>query len=58
LNRSPRYPDLWPHLSKINADFTRETRGVRMSGAAASNLCHLAEGCTDVYWQFNLKVIK
>lgn len=47
---------MWPHLNLIITDFTRETRGIRMSGAAASNLCHLAEGVTDAYWQFNLKV--
>jgi myo-inositol-1(or 4)-monophosphatase len=26
-----------------------------MSGAAAANLCHLAAGQVDAYWQFNLK---
>jgi hypothetical protein len=26
-----------------------------MSGAAAANLCHLAAGVVDSYWQFNLK---
>ena len=38
------YPDMWPHLVHLHTELTRETRGIRMSGAAAANLCHLAEG--------------
>ncbi len=49
------YADLWPHLQKLHLSWTRDTRGVRMCGAAAANLCHLAEGQVDAYWQFNLK---
>lgn len=45
-----------PTLAGLLADFTRTTRGIRMSGAAAANLCHLAEGSIDAYYQFNLKV--
>lgn len=48
-------PDMWDELSKMYQEFTKETRGVRMHGAAAANLCHLAYGCIDAYWQFGLK---
>ncbi|GLC40365.1 hypothetical protein PLESTM_001054600, partial [Pleodorina starrii] len=49
------YPDMWPQLSALHRSFTGQCRGVRMSGAAAANLCHLAMGCIDSYWQYNLK---
>mmetsp|Transcript_31073 Transcript_31073/g.68990 ORF Transcript_31073/g.68990 Transcript_31073/m.68990 type:complete len:341 (+) Transcript_31073:71-1093(+) len=49
------YEDMWPHLQQLHTVFTRDSRGVRMSGAAAANLCHLAQGTIDTYWQFNLK---
>ena len=49
------YPDMWKPLEALLKDVTQETRGVRMSGAAAANLCHLASGCIDAYYQFNLK---
>jgi fructose-1,6-bisphosphatase/inositol monophosphatase family enzyme len=39
-----------PTLAGLLADF------IQMSGAAATNLCHLAEGSIDAYYQFNLKV--
>ncbi|KAG2489559.1 hypothetical protein HYH03_012010 [Edaphochlamys debaryana] len=49
------YEDMWPQLSALHRSFTEQCRGVRMSGAAAANLCHLAMGCLDGYWQYNLK---
>ncbi|KAG2435228.1 hypothetical protein HXX76_007310 [Chlamydomonas incerta] len=49
------YDDMWPQLTVLHKDFTEKSRGVRMSGAAAANMCHLAMGCIDAYWQYNLK---
>ncbi|KXZ47648.1 hypothetical protein GPECTOR_34g807 [Gonium pectorale] len=49
------YEDMWPQLSGLHRTFTEKCRGVRMSGAAAANLCHLAMGSIDAYWQYNLK---
>lgn len=49
------YEDMWAPLEALLKDVTREARGVRMSGAAAANLCHLATGVVDAYYQFNLK---
>lgn len=49
------YEDMWPQLQNLYREFTEKSRGVRMSGAAASNMCHLALGCIDAYYQYNLK---
>lgn len=49
------YDELWPAMAELHRDFTQTAMGIRMSGAAAANLCHLAEGTIDAYWQFNLK---
>ncbi|GIL65064.1 hypothetical protein Vafri_18924 [Volvox africanus] len=49
------YEDMWPQLTMLHKQFTAKCRGVRMSGAAAANLCHLAMGSIDSYWQYNLK---
>lgn len=35
--------------------FTDETRGVRRLGAAAVDLCHVALGVVDAYWEYRLK---
>lgn len=40
--------DLFRHLTDV-------TQGVRRGGAAAVDLCHLAAGVVDAYWEFNLK---
>lgn len=49
------YEDSWPQLAELYKQFTEQARGVRMSGAAAANLCHLAMGSIDAYYQYNLK---
>ncbi|KAI8465853.1 MAG: hypothetical protein J3K34DRAFT_371206 [Monoraphidium minutum] len=49
------YDDLWDVMADLHKDLTQTTMGVRMSGAAAANLCHVAEGTIDAYTQFNLK---
>jgi hypothetical protein len=38
------YDELWPVMADLYKDFTMNSMGVRCSGAAAANLCHLAEG--------------
>lgn len=38
------YEDMWPQLTVLQKEFTERCRGVRMSGAAAANMCHLAMG--------------
>lgn len=47
--------ELWTQQALALREFTREARGVRMSGAAAANLLHLAEGRIDAYYQWHLK---
>eukprot|EP00877_Chromochloris_zofingiensis_P005956 jgi/Chrzof1/1613/Cz10g14180.t1 len=46
---------VWPVLSELCQDFTQHSMGIRMSGAAAVNLCHLATGVADGYYQYMLK---
>lgn len=38
------YPDQWSANMHLLKHFTQEARGIRCSGAAATNLCHLASG--------------
>jgi hypothetical protein len=52
------YDDLWPTVAELHQDFTRSAMGVRMSGAAAANLVHLAAGATDAYWQVRFFVCR
>lgn len=40
--------DLFRHLTDV-------TQGVRRAGAAAVDLCHVAAGVVDAFWEFNLK---
>ena len=35
--------------------FTDKSHGVRRFGAAAVDLCHVASGKVDGYWEFDLK---
>ena len=44
-----------PYLSELLLFYNKESRGIRMCGAAAANMCHIAEGIVDSYYQFNLK---
>lgn len=36
-------------------EFTDITRGVRRLGSAAIDMCHVASGITDAYWEYRLK---
>ncbi|KAK9748196.1 hypothetical protein RND81_02G042400 [Saponaria officinalis] len=44
-------------LTNINLfkDFTDVSRGVRRLGAAAVDMCHVALGIVDAYWEYRLK---
>ncbi|KAF8065529.1 IMPL1 [Scenedesmus sp. PABB004] len=46
---------LWPSMAELFRDFTSNAMGMRASGAAAVNLCHLAAGQVDAYFQYLLK---
>ena len=37
------------------ADMIRKTAGVRREGSAALDLCYVASGRVDGYWELNLK---
>lgn len=49
------YDDLWETQQELFKDFAQHAMGVRASGAAAANLCHLAAGQIDAYYQYMLK---
>eukprot|EP00775_Hariotina_reticulata_P012474 gene12474-12608_t len=49
------FEDLWGCLTELNTDFSQTAMGIRASGAAAVNLCHLAAGQIDAYYQYMLK---
>ena len=40
---------------KLFRHFTDITQGVRRSGSAAIDLCHVASGLADGFWEFDLK---
>eukprot|EP00882_Tetradesmus_deserticola_P028399 GHRQ01031634.1.p1 GENE.GHRQ01031634.1~~GHRQ01031634.1.p1 ORF type:complete len:105 (+),score=40.69 GHRQ01031634.1:244-558(+) len=46
---------LWPCMAELFRDFSMNAMGIRASGAAAVNLCHLAAGQIDAYYQYMLK---
>lgn len=47
--------DLWRANMRLFQRLTDETQGVRRLGAAAVDLCHVALGVVDGYWEFDLK---
>ncbi len=48
-------PDSLAEQLRIFAQLVGETRGVRRPGAAAYDLCMVAEGVFDLFWEKNLK---
>lgn len=46
-------PEL-PNNIKIAAEFIRNTRGIRRAGAAALDLCFVAQGSFDAFWERKL----
>lgn len=49
------FEEVWPAQQELFKVFSQEAMGVRACGAAATNLCHLAAGQTDIYTQYYLK---
>ncbi len=45
----------WDTNMKLFRHFTDITQGVRRSGSAAIDLCHVASGLADGFWEFDLK---
>ena len=45
----------WNLNMKLFKKFTDLTQGVRRSGAAAIDLCHVSSGKVDGYWEFDIK---
>lgn len=46
--------ECWEMNMKLHRHFTNITQGVRRLGAAAVDLCHVATGQVDGFWEFNL----
>jgi len=49
-----KHGDLWKRNMKLFKHFTDITQGVRRLGAAAVDLCHVASGKVDGFWEFDL----
>ncbi|KAK9908842.1 hypothetical protein WJX75_003615 [Coccomyxa subellipsoidea] len=49
------HDEAWATNLELFKEFTDESRGVRRLGAAAVDLCHVALGVVDGYWEFRLK---
>jgi myo-inositol-1(or 4)-monophosphatase len=47
--------ELWNRNMTLFKYFTDKSHGVRRLGAAAVDLCHVASGKVDGYWEFDLK---
>ncbi len=44
----------WKTNLKLHQEFTDRTQGVRRSGSAAVDFCHVARGILDGFWEFDL----
>eukprot|EP00850_Spirogloea_muscicola_P006537 SM000031S11546 [mRNA] locus=s31:222708:224699:- [translate_table: standard] len=47
--------EAWSTNLELFREFTDISRGVRRLGAAAVDMCHVALGIVDAYWEFQLK---
>ena len=47
--------DLWEQNMRLFKHFTNTTQGVRRLGAAAVDICHVASGHADGFWEYDLK---
>jgi len=47
--------DLWEQNMTFFKHFTNTTQGVRRLGAAAVDICHVASGKADGFWEYDLK---
>tara|TARA_B100000029_G_scaffold116620_1_gene109530 strand:+ start:1184 stop:1975 length:792 start_codon:yes stop_codon:yes gene_type:complete len=46
--------ELWERNMRLHKHFTDITQGVRRLGAAAIDMCHVASGKVDGFWEFDL----
>ncbi|KAK2974440.1 hypothetical protein RJ640_001099, partial [Escallonia rubra] len=49
------HDDPWATNMDLFKDFTDISRGVRRLGAAAVDMCHVALGIVEAYWEYRLK---
>lgn len=49
------HDEAWHANMRLFKHFTDVTQGVRRLGAAAVDLCHVALGVVDAYWEYRLK---
>ncbi|XP_057970865.1 phosphatase IMPL1, chloroplastic isoform X2 [Malania oleifera] len=49
------HDDAWATNMELFREFTDISRGVRRLGAAAVDMCHVALGVVEGYWEFRLK---
>ncbi|CAO2826899.1 unnamed protein product [Amaranthus hypochondriacus] len=49
------HDDAWLTNLDLFKEFTDISRGVRRLGAAAVDMCHVAIGAADAYWEYRLK---
>lgn len=47
-------PDVLEEQLKLFSRLVKQTRGIRRAGAAAFDLCMVARGCFDAFWEKNL----
>ena len=45
----------WENNMRLFKQFTDDTQGVRRLGAAAVDICHVAKGSADGFWEYDLK---
>jgi len=48
------HEEAWEANMELFKTFTDITQGVRRLGAAAIDICHVARGCADGFWEFEL----
>ncbi|KAK7274432.1 hypothetical protein RIF29_15519 [Crotalaria pallida] len=49
------HDDAWATNIELFKEFTDISRGVRRLGAAAVDMCHVALGIVEAYWEYRLK---
>ncbi|KAL0398135.1 UNVERIFIED_CONTAM: Phosphatase IMPL1, chloroplastic [Sesamum radiatum] len=49
------HDDAWATNIELFKEFTDVSRGVRRLGAAAVDMCHVALGIVEAYWEYRLK---
>ncbi len=50
-----KHDEIWAKNMELFKHFTNATHGVRRLGAASVDICHIASGKADGYWEFRLK---